>query len=202
MNKKIINNPDKTYIFMDLEFDREDLISIGIIQVNENFEIIKSFHSYIKPLNFDKLNEHVKKITNIQNKDINSAPDINIILPKILNDLKYSSCRYVYVYGYMDKNILLSNLEKIEKSNLYIDCLDKIIDLQPVLNKQLPLLTEGSWGLKQLCKYYNIKEPKHNALSDAKTLMQIVKKYNEGFRNTYYYNRLKKTAISNNVYKL
>ena len=122
-------------------------------------------------------------------------------MPEITGELLSNNIQKIYVYGSTDKEILAKNFFVIGKKEEYKSVIHKITDIQPYLNSVLPPLKEDNcWGLTQVCKYFNIPTPKHNALSDAETLAKIVEKYNSNFVNTYYYKRLLITSKENNTY--
>jgi inhibitor of KinA sporulation pathway (predicted exonuclease) len=89
MKNTITEIPQKTFIITDIEatcddqsntqsnFKRElsEPIEIGAVAVNEKFEIVGEFQTFIKPLNYNtELTPFCMKLTKIKQSDVNDAP--------------------------------------------------------------------------------------------------------------------------------
>lgn len=88
MKNNRIEIPQKTFIITDIEatcddnsnplstFKRElsEPIEIGAVAINEQFEILGEFQTFIKPLNYKELTPFCKTLTKIKQTDVDNAP--------------------------------------------------------------------------------------------------------------------------------
>lgn len=89
MKNTIIERPQKTFIITDIEatcddqanlkstFDRalSEPIEIGAVAVNENYEILGEFQTFIKPINYNtELTPFCMNLTKIRQSDVDNAP--------------------------------------------------------------------------------------------------------------------------------
>jgi len=83
------------YIIVDLEatcweaqteIKQKEIIEIGAVALNENFEYAKSeFSSFVKPVENSELSDFCKQLTTIKQNDIDNAEDFKDVFRKFLN---------------------------------------------------------------------------------------------------------------------
>ena len=56
-----------------------EIIQIGAVMMNENYEILDEFSSFIKP-DFGKINYFIQNLTGINERDVRSAPTLEAAL--------------------------------------------------------------------------------------------------------------------------
>lgn len=204
-------NKNRNYMFLDTEFnstgnneddiknDINEILSIGYVITDYNLNIIEEFHKYTKPINFTHVLDNCSKITGIEDKDILFAKDFKTIFLEIFDKIQKFNIDKIFTYGIMDKVVIERDCIKSEIDNEKTEYfISHIFDVQPYLNSILPYPTTNKWGMKQVCKYFNIDfYGMHNSLSDAIILLLCTQKYQTTFRNPYYYNRLKEVAMKN-----
>lgn len=106
------------YIIMDLEWNNayarringfiNEVIEIGAVMLDENFNCIDVFSSLVKSQISKKLRGNVKRLTHISNEDVRSAEPFT----KVMSDFKYwigDSDNVVLTWGDGDIRVLIEN---------------------------------------------------------------------------------------------
>ena len=181
-----------SYIVLDLEFNqaydfeknktillipscRFEIIQIGAVKLDDNFNVIDKINLYIKPNLYKQMHPYVEKITGITADFLEDKPlfkDAYIDFEKFLGDEEHIFC----VWGSGDLKALYRNLSyyDILKSDLIL----KYVDVQNLTTKHLKYSKGGCIGLKKAIELLElpIKEDFHDALNDAMYTAEIFKK--------------------------
>ena len=84
------------YIVFDLEWNQAvckekenkalmfEILEIGAVKVNENFEIVDTFSSYVRPQVYMQLHHMTKQIVNFELKDLKKEKKFPIVAEKFL----------------------------------------------------------------------------------------------------------------------
>ncbi|WP_250277909.1 3'-5' exonuclease [[Clostridium] colinum] len=181
-----------SYIVLDLEFNqaydfetnktillipscRFEIIQIGAVKLDNNFNILDKINLYIRPNLYKKMHPYVEKITGLSLDFLQDKPlfkDAYIDFEKFLGKEEHIFC----VWGTGDLKALYRNLSyyNILKSDLIL----KYIDIQNLATKHLKYKKGGCIGLQNAIELLNlpIKEDFHDALNDAIYTAEIFKK--------------------------
>lgn len=182
------------YVVLDFEFNqaydfinntkgksnpkcRFEIIQIGAVKLNNNFEITSSFNELIKPQIYKKIHPHVQKITGLSDKDFVDCLSFTKIYPNFLKFLEKDS-HIMCTWGNSDIRALYRNLKYYNLINS--PTLIKYIDVQNIATKYLNYTKGGVIGLKNAVDMLDIKtsEHFHNAYYDAlytAKVFQVVK---------------------------
>ncbi|MCT4508045.1 MAG: exonuclease domain-containing protein [Tepidibacter sp.] len=167
------------YIIFDLELNSKpfkskipnEIIEIGAVKVNEQLEITDKFQAFIKPKHFPKLFSRIKKKTNIQQVDINSAKSFKLIM-KIFKEWlgeDYLLCSWGYDdYYHLKTNCKLHNI----RSNW----INEFLDIQKQFSIIHKLEKGKTASLSNALILYNIEVEEgsmHRADIDAKYTCKI-----------------------------
>lgn len=175
-------------IYIDTEFDavkdcgryKQRIISIGALLVSEQFEVCATFYENVHPKGFQKLSKIVSKMTNLTDEQILQSKSF----PEVVHEFKQWIQSYtqenimMYCFGPDDIRTLIANCddENIEKDLFY-----NLIDIQAILSNYVTYENEiisSTLSLDDLKAAYAFSgEVEHNALSDAKDLMQLHQAY-------------------------
>ncbi len=174
-------------VYLDAEFDaisiqgeyHQMIISIGAVMIDDTHHTCKHFYSLVKPYNFQRLSKVVKKITNLSDEDIFSAPSFQEVMGAFRDWIHIDECNLekvkIYTFGPDDKRTLLLNAKFVS-----YDCEDlfgNIVDLQKELSSKIKYkgnIVSNTLSLDDLKNVYDIDgEVHHNALNDAIDLMHI-----------------------------
>lgn len=144
---------------------RFEIIQIGAVKVNENFEIIDKFNIYIKPVIYKRLHPYVEKITGIKPEMLKNATNFTDAFnqfKKFIGDSKI-----LCIWGSSDLRALYRNMNyynMIENSLIL-----EYIDVQQLTTKYLKYSKGGTIGLKNAVNALGLNEEEdfHNALNDA-----------------------------------
>lgn len=170
------------FCFLDTETTginlfQDHVLEIGAILVDDNYEIVKEFHSYIKPdrdVSFSKSskNTHGMKESFFKDK-IDSKTVLNNFFDEMGTDYRFVGWNISFDVGFFRKlchiNNMTSQYNKINyrhidlQSLFYLFCRKNNIDRAGSLN--------------DACEYFNIRRSNyHNAEEDAFIAYQIFKR--------------------------
>lgn len=178
------------YIVLDFEFNqafnfedqtvsvnpacRFEIIQIGAVKLDNKFNEIGSFSTYIKPQIYKRLHPYVGKMTGITNENLQNAPFFPEAYAKFREFIGDSM---VYcVWGNSDIRALYRNLSFYDI--IHGDIMLEYIDLQQLVTKKLRYGNGRTIGLKNAVEMMeiDIDYPFHNALSDAIYTAKVFKK--------------------------
>ena len=185
------------YIVLDLEWNQPvsknisvykkigdrlkfEIIQIGAVKMNENYEIVDEFNVFVKPKYYRKMHSKVKKLTGIDfNKVDGMCFDCAIDKFK-----KWCGDNFVFlIWGNDDISVLNENLKFI---NLSTEWTKKYYNLQFIAANELNLKNMQN-SLKTVLDLMEIsvEENLHNALNDAYYTALIATKLdiNNGIEN-------------------
>lgn len=180
------------YIVFDLEFNQAyrskkeksiisnekcpfEIIQIGAVKLNENFETIQTFNKLIKPHIYTILNPFVENLTGITINDLNSSKPFKDIYEEFIDFIQGDKC-IMCVWGLADIKELFRN---IKYHNLDITIIPKeYINLQQYASKYLKCPKGIHIGLNKAVDLLNIPLDSkfHNAFADAFYTAEIFKK--------------------------
>lgn len=110
------------YCIIDLEatcWERGDpdkqpheIIEIGAVILDENYNPIKEFDIFVKPLDNSTLTEYCKSLTSITQKDVDSAPTLSVAISQLKEWLGNTDDVIFCSWGYFDKEQLLKDCKR------------------------------------------------------------------------------------------
>lgn len=202
------------HIFIDLEMNtiskekrapnqyiKHEIVEIGAIKLNGNFEVIDSYRSYVKPI-YNPIADNCTMITGITDKDVAGAQPFNSeilqFIDWIMHDKKYDEEVTIYSWSGTDKRQLLG---ECELKNVFDDDIDNPftlwIDFQKTFSSLLGisqvLSLENALNLTQL----DFEGERHSALSDAGNcvrLLQLTMNKKRFERRTFLFRKLLQAA--------
>ena len=163
-----------SYVCIDLETTglnpkTDRIIEIGAAKVEDN-QIVEEWETLVNPNR--QLDEHIIELTGIHDEQLSPAPDIEAVLPKLLEIVGESVLlghSVLFDYSFIKKAAVNQKLS-FEKEG---------IDTLKIARKYLTDLESRS--LPALCKYYGIRHSAHRALHDVKATVQLYQKLAEQF---------------------
>lgn len=181
-----------SYIVLDLEFNqaydfeknktillipscRFEIIQIGAVKLDNNFNIIDKINLYIRPNLYKEIHPYVEKITGLSAeflKDKQYFKDAYIHFQNFLGKEEHIFC----TWGSGDLKALYRNLSYYKM--LSSDLILKYIDIQNLTTKYLKYSKGGCIGLKTAIELLDlpIQQDFHDALNDALYTAEIFKK--------------------------
>lgn len=166
---------------MDCEFTTEspvELISIGSVILDNQYNILDEFYSTVKPKEAI-ISNFCSNITHLTNQDIEKSPNLIKVLNSFEGFIKRYKIEKIFVWGNFDTVGLKAAMKCNQYYGYFYKNLNKIKNIQPRLSKVTSkIYKNNSWGLKDMKYMYGLeKTVKHNALSDARDLAEIFKRY-------------------------
>lgn len=151
-----------------------EIIQIGAVKLDSDFNLTDSFNVYIKPQIYKKLHPYVEKITGITLKTLDSGTNFISAYKDFLSfigDKESVLCTWgIDDIKSMYKNIIFYNQD--------LNCItDKYINVQKYASDFLKTENGSAIGLKNAADLLDIhlNEQFHNALSDAKYTAEVFK---------------------------
>jgi len=193
------------YIVFDLEFNQKyedkkehcleksknlslpfEIIQIGAIKLNENFEKISTFNFLIKPTIHTIIHPYVENLTKISNDDINASENFPRIYDKFTKFIGEEEA-VLCVWGIVDIKELLRNLKfhNISTTSLPL----KYIDVQNHASKYFNSKKGIKIGLKNAIELLDISLNGnfHDASNDAYYTAEVLKKiFNKNIKPLLY----------------
>lgn len=215
------------YIVLDMEWNqsyprsgedgskrkiRNEIIEIGAVKLDAGMNCVATYKRLIKPVFVKRLNSHVKKITGITSKMLESGG----FFPDVIREFREwcGSDRSIITWGYDDVPMLLGCLRMY---GLDTDWVGSWYNLQVIFNSQ----TDGSKNqrsLKSAMEHFGLsmdeEHPWHDALNDAAYTAMICQRLDlaEGIKSysapeigrknadTAVFMGLKPIAVSEHIY--
>lgn len=182
-----------SYMVFDLEFNQgynfEDenikvinskcpfeIIDIGAVKLDEDFNTIAAFDELVKPAVYKRLNPFIEKLTGISEDSLNNAKSFIEVYRKLLDFI--ADVKVLCVWGTADIKELIRNI------NYYNLDDDKIprryINAQYYASRQLKLPSGSTIGLANAARLMDIpiETQLHKAYNDAYYTAEVFKKLN------------------------
>lgn len=162
------------YVSIDLETTglnpkTDKIIEIGGVKVIGG-NITETFSAFVNPGR--KLEPKITELTGIRDKDLEGAPSIEEVFPKLqlfLEELPLLGHSVLFDFSFLKKAAVNQKLT-FEK---------QAVDTLKIARKYLQSLESRSLGA--LCKYYGIPHYAHRALADAEATDALYRKLTEEF---------------------
>lgn len=173
------NNPDNSEGFTQTSSDNKSLtfeiIQIGAVKLNENFEELSTFNALVKPVVHKTLHPYVERMTKIDINKANASLEFPEIYSQFLEFIKGEK-NILCVWGSVDIKELLKNMKF---HNIKTDDFpEKYIDVQLYTSKLLKFRKGTRAGLQNSLELLDIEHSDgfHNAFMDAYYTSLIFKK--------------------------
>ena len=180
------------YIVFDLEFNQGynfgketenktnpkcpfEIIQIGAVKLNENFETIGVLDVLVKPEIYTKINPFVKELTGITMEDLSLGKSFKETYKELTEFIKVDRS-VLCVWGIADIKELFRNIEYHGLDASIVPT--QYIDIQSYASKELNCKKGISIGLGNAANLLNvpIENEFHNALNDAHYTTEVFKK--------------------------
>ncbi len=179
------------YIVFDLEFNQSfdfktgssaksnpecpfEIIQIGAVKLNSDFENVGEFNQYIKPMIYKRIHPYVEKITGIKQRDLESGRPFPEVF-SLFSDFMDVSSDILCSWGSDDIKSLYRNVKyhKLASSKMP----DRYINIQSFATSFLKYDPGKAIGLKNAVELLNLEIDAsfHNALNDAAYTAEIFK---------------------------
>jgi inhibitor of KinA sporulation pathway (predicted exonuclease) len=145
---------------------RQETIQIGAVLLNEDYEVIDEFNTYVKP-QFGWIDDFIEKLTGITQHDVADAPSFEEALEAFLDWLPADDVRCVSWSDSDPKQIIHESFAKgVEDDRLEI-IFANWIDCQKTFGQKMD--RKKSYGLEETLFISNIAPEgrAHNGLVDA-----------------------------------
>lgn len=206
------------YIVFDLEFNQGynkslnktisndrcpfEIIQIGAIKLNSQFNIIDTFNSYVKPEIYKQIHPYVSKMTGITLQTVADAPSFSQVykdFKKFINTKNPVLC----VWGTGDLKELYRNITFYDLPSKTLP--KSYINIQHYASKYFNNPAGKSIGLQNAINILNLKQDKsyHNALNDAYYTAQVFMRiYSPNIvPDMYMYTTVKPSVVKRNTKK-
>lgn len=170
------------YVIIDLEatcWDYKDpnkqpheIIEIGAVLLDKNYDYIKEFTRFVKPFSNPTLTEYCIDLTSITQKDIDSAPPLSVAISRLKEwmgppeDITFCS------WGYFDKEQLL---DECKLNGIDYPFNDDHINIKVRFSKIMERTKKI--GLKKALRILDIQFEgvQHRGIDDARMIAKVFK---------------------------
>lgn len=168
------------------EIPMGEIIEIGAVVLNDDFEIVNEYNTYVKPDNI-KISNGVQALTNITTDRLLTAPSIKEALKELLKSTPSIEETTLYTWSDSDTNAIVSELSS---KDIHIDEVSKLceeyVDIQEIFGRQVGI--ENRINLTKALNMIGLEftGKEHGALADAINTAQILKEIetDQGVRKT------------------
>lgn len=169
---KEIDEPKKSKTSPSLPFE---IIQIGALKLNEEFEIIDSFNALIKPSVYEIIHPFIEELTGITNDKIAFCDDFSYVFKEFLRFIGPEKSVLV-VWGKTDVTELIRNIKFHNLSTASIT--NRYIDIQEYASKHFKIPKGSKISLKNAVETLNIpiENSFHDAFNDAFYTAEVFKK--------------------------
>ena len=172
------------YIVLDLEATCEEnnkdfpneIIEIGAVKMDRNFDIISTYSEFIKPKINPVLTEFCKQLTTITQKDVDNARTFPEVIDYIKNWAGIDSEEYLLCsWGYYDRKQLVKDCELHGLESSWVD---KHISLK---HQFATIRNERPCGMAKALNKLSISLEgiHHRGIDDAKNIAKIFLAYKD-----------------------
>ena len=199
------------YIILDFEMNPVDrknrgsaaacreIIEIGAIRLDENFELKDEFRSYVKPHFSSLVDDRILRMTGITTSNIVDAVSLEEILSTFESWIGYEADTTVYSWSASDRNQLTTECDV--KGIAFPANMNVCKDAQKIYSKAMGCFDRGrALSLRKAAEQFGIimdQKKSHSALYDAKVTAQLVSYIKNGEYKTQI-PALKKASVSKN----
>ena len=156
---------------------KNEIIQIGAVKMNENYEILDSFSTYVKP-RYGKIDHFIDRLTGISERNLKGAPDIEDALLKMLQWIGDDETVF-YSWSTTDYDQICNEIRYKCRDDLNWDLLlnqENWIDYQERLGARLE--SQRSLKLSDALELVEIdtKGRAHDGLDDAYNTARMIAK--------------------------
>ena len=167
-----------------------ETIQIGAALMNEKYEIIDSYSTFVKP-EFGFIDDYIESLTGIHKKDVKDAPSIEKALNDFMEWLPKDEEVTAVSWSFSDKYQFLYeiNSKKIEVNPRFFDMTDKWIDCQLEFANKMQMKKNYSLEEALIATDIITEGRAHDGLVDAYNtalLYAKIKKEDKLVLNPYY----------------
>ena len=191
--------PEGNIAFLDAEFNAgmnvrtrdkiSEIISIGIIICDKDYNGIKKFYTLVSPLTQTKVFPMISRMTGITTEMLKGQPTFAEMSAKVTELIRRYDIKKLYTWGAADKHSLLQERDEMKERRISghqaankWSYMDMCTDISGLISNQMLGIRGGlSINMENLMFFCDIDEQQeHNALSDAYYLykcMQYLREY-------------------------
>ncbi len=203
----------KKYIgFADFEFTCgtpmyrfcSEMLSVGVIICDTNYNIAEKFYATSKPNRFPKLSKQCRELTHLSQEEISASKDSNDVLLEVSKLINRYNIKELWVWGSFDKLGLQSDIKQHCNLGKNVDGLCRICsvikDIQDEMIKHMKL--PEAISVKELASSFGYVPENgsfHNAFNDAMALYIIHKTvFTTDFKKCSAYSSLVEARLEKN----
>ena len=176
-----------------------EIIQIGAVKLNQDFELISTFNSLVKPSLYKEIHPFIEELTSITTEMVDDKclfPEVYSDFMNFIGNENFIMC----VWGLDDIKQLIRNIH-FHDLNIHNN-IKKYIDIQSLASRKFNTPKGNRLGLKTAVEFWNIPTENnfHNALNDAVYTAQVFRKvYTKDVKPSIYsnpnFNRTSKQSL-------
>lgn len=185
--------------FVDFEFNQgkhqeAEIISIGAVILNEEYQEVGRFSSLVKPTKCLTLNPFISELTGIQQESLDGAEDFVTVATKFDDFVSQFGKVKFFCWGNFDNKAILTS-SRINNCDILQNAIGFLVNIQGPISCDIRYngdIVSKNLNLGLARKFYNLCErSEHDALEDALMLADVyvahkqrgVYNYPDGYQN-------------------
>ncbi len=152
--------------------DNQEIIEIGAILLDSNYNVLDTFEEFIRPVKNPELSDYCRTLTNITQSDVEKSYTFEKVYRNFVRWVSdRSSVVRVYSWGDFDKKLMKKQHEEFFDSNFdFEDWKDLSASFREVFKRK------RKYGMKKAMRFLNLEMTgqHHRALPDAVNAAKIV----------------------------
>lgn len=174
------------YIVFDLEFNQKlnsedkipelpfEIIQIGALKLDENFNTISSFNKLIKPTLYKSIHPYIRELTKITDEMVSTAKEFHTVYSDFLNFIGEDYITFI-TWGTTDLRELYRNITYFKLQSDYLS--KNYIDIQEHASNHFNAPVGARIGLRNIIDFLSIPITGefHDAFNDAYYTAEVFK---------------------------
>ena len=167
------------YLVVDLEATcgdtiahyKREIIEIGAVMVNRQFQIESKFQTFVKPVANPQLTEFCTQLTSITQTTVDEAPEFSVAMAQFSQWMNGYPNRVFCAWGDFDRRQIQRDCKRYQLKNpLNITCFN--LKTMFARSQQLP----GTYALKQAMDLAKLSftGTQHRGIDDARNLAKLL----------------------------
>lgn len=178
MNNIVIFDLEATCWHESENIDRNEseIIEIGAVKVNNDFDVIDSFQTFIRPVEHPKLSKYCTDLTSIRQEDVDSA---QVLQDAMLRFERWSGENPLFMsWGDYDRNQVTKECERKHYKGQIVKLVQNHKNIKWIISRQENV---SHLGLGKAMKRFHMtfEGTHHRGIDDVRNIARVAKKFKE-----------------------
>jgi len=158
---------------------QSEIIEIGAVKLNDEFEVIDEFQTFVRPTQHPVLSEYCTKLTSIVQENVQSAPEFDTAM---LQFEKWCGENPLFMsWGDYDRNQVTKECERKYYKGQMVKLVTNHLNVKWRISRLENLSIHHGLGFGKALRRFNMKfeGTPHRGIDDAKNIARVVKRFKD-----------------------